>query len=272
MSSAEFGGNSYTYFDHQTAFAQTYGMRPEQMAEHYRGLLAGMMGLPLIDPTPIFRIGYELGAAGKAKAEELRNAAAEREEAFRERQKAKGERSAEARKARSGSAQPSKSHKDASNRGSGDSRTVVREMSNRGSNRGSGILEPLRKEGSNRKANAFLKAPCKSDLSANSARAISEPGEEGQICKKRGWQDLSSRPSLEDFLAYAAEQWPEWHRDDLERIYAGLVRRNWTDQDGASIANWQSLLASFRFHVDPAHLGERYPLGQFVRNLLEGAA
>lgn len=92
----------------------------------------------------------------------------------------------------------------------------------------------------------------------------------GQICKKRGWQDLSSQPSLEDFLAYAAERWPEWHRDDLERIYGDLSHRGWTAQAGEPIANWQSLLASFRLRADATHLGERHAMGGFVESILIG--
>lgn len=274
-----YGGNSYTYFDHQKAFAQTYGMRPEQMADHYRGLLAGMMGLPLVAPSETFRMGYELGASGRVRSEELRIQKVEA-----------GRRSAESRRAKKGSAQPPKSPEQFPNdvpndveitspdekipeNFAGETPNGAPENSEQRSSDVRSFLELGRKEGrKEREADASLNAPCKSDLSVNTARESSETGGVGQICKKRGWQDLSSRPSLENFLAYAAERWPEWHRDDLVRIYGDLVRRGWTAQAGEPIANWQSLLASFRFHVDPAHLGERYPLGQFVRNLLEGAA
>ena len=297
---AEFVSNSYSYLDHQRAMRETYGMDAASKAAYLDGLLAGMMGFPSLNLSGPALMGYQLGEVGRAKSEELR---AQRADA--------GRRSAEARKQKNGSARPPKSEQRSERRSNGvhennerrsneapnsvpnDAPTpfggdaapekmpeifdgkflnAVHDFPERRSNGVHDFPEQEGRKEGNRKADAFLKTPCKSDLSANSARESSERGGVGQICKKRGWQDLSSRPSLENFLAYAAEQWPEWHRDDLERIYAGLVRRNWTDQDGAKIANWQSLLASFRFHVDPAHLGERYPLGQFVRSLLEGAA
>lgn len=280
----DFGSNSYAYLDHQQAFAATFGRNDHEVADHYRGVLAGMMGLPSVPgASEAFAAGYTLGAAGKAKSEELRIAKAARDEAFQERQREKGRRSAEARRARSGSAQPartgSENVEDLPNRGSANPRTVVRGTSNRGSNRGSEFLEPLRKEGSKEGVEQEADASCFSldpTLTGKPARerSGSAQGSGSANAKIPLPCPRDRRPSRDAFLAYAAARWPEWHRQAVAGIWDRWSRngRGWCTPDNEPIRDWLALLEKFRSMADPAHLGERLPLGQFAAHHAADAA
>lgn len=251
-----FDDNTYTYLAHQQVLRDTWGMSDDAMGRYLRGMLAGSMGLPTDNLDEVGRKGWEVGNAGREKSRELREAKAEA-----------GRKSAAKRRESAGTAQPEKEQRSNSveavfEQCSEQCSNSVREIGIDSSNLG-------RKEGRKEEEQ-------QTNLSVNAARESSaSPGSGSAFAGNRQQPVLADaetmtpdqiraipapRPSRLQFLAYAKQHWPEWHQPKVGAIYADLCAKGWVI-DGKPVRDWTALLRRLRSMTDPAHIGERFPIG-----------
>lgn len=254
-----FGDNSYSYVEHQRMLRETFGMDAASKAAYLDGLMAGMMGFPADHLTGAALVGYATGSAGKAKSEELRKRKVEA-----------GKRSAEARNEKNGSSDPRANREQNVNTVPNAVPESVPENREQNVNVG-------RKEGRKEEEQVL-----QTNLSVNAARDRSaSPGSGSADAGNNSRSVLADaetmtpeqiraipmpRPTRAQFLAYARLHWPEWHQPKVGSIYADLSAKGWT-LDGKPVHDWTKLLRKLRSMADPAHIGERLPIGSITRTV-----
>lgn len=208
------------------------------------GFMQGATGAILMGGEPdAFLAGYAAGASARENSEEYRK------EQVSDKRRAAAEKRWKGRR-EDASAAPADANEDANE--------MQEPMQTSCKSDANGHAKPDAKAMQNdayRTVQDITKQGHKTALCVNAARAEFSPAIR---------RDASSQPTREEFVAYAAHRWPEWHEAKVSAIYAEWSARCWTTPEGGRIANWTTLLAKFRKLTDPAHLGERVPLGRIT--------